>query len=474
LLNFAATNSSDSTETGRFQADADIGVGPTDVAQLINGTFSVYNKTTGAEIGSPQQSNNWWNQYLPNGQTVSGSRAFNQRIVYDAAIGRWFAAGLDNPGGSGGNSFLVAVSSSSDPTGSWSAFKIASDASTSNYGDWPTLGFNKDDLFLAANIFTSGYSDSANSLSIPISSLTAATATTNGYARYANVSDSKQGSAFSLQQENDFDGTLSTGMMFDEAYTSGSFSGIRIWTQADGVNGATTAAPVYKGTVSLTAYAVPGTVSSYSNGSGTNGAPQPNGVTGLDESDGRFRPAFTLLGGHIWGCQDVNIKNGTYGTNVGIRWFEIDASSLTLMQQGTITNGSMSLINASIGVNSKGTVVIGCTGTSTTSFASSYAFIGSTSSGGTTTFGSPILLAQGKSTYDVPRATGANGWGYFASTVVDPSNSDHFWTTTEYVSATNVWTTQISEIATPEPSSAAALLLAGLYLTRRSRALHRP
>ncbi len=467
LQNYTATNSSDSTEAGRYQADADIAVGPSDVVELINGTYAVFSKSNGAELTS-MASNTFWDTY---GGNVTGSRAFNQRVLYDPSIQRWIAGGLDNPGGTNGNHFLVAISKTSDPTQGWNAFDINSASSTSDYGDWPTLGYNKDAISMAANIYPAGYL--VNTLTVPLSSLTANTPSVSNDKLYQNVGENQ--SAISFQQTADLDDTSGKILSWDNDINgNGQLAGVRLWTQAE-VNGVPTGAPTLAKTISMTAYDTPGFVVSTPTGQAVSyGAPQPGGVAGLDLSDGRLRPTFVLSGGNVWGTQDVDIT-GAHGTQVAIRWFEINPTTQKLEQQGLIEDTSstpLSYYYSSIAVNSAGKVVIGCSGSSTSVYASAYAFVGTTTNG-VTTFGSPMELAAGTNTYVNYRGggTGPNGWGYYSTTVVDPSNSNDFWTVQEYASAKNVWSTQVSEIsvAVPEPTSLAGLAMLGLVLRRPSR-----
>ena len=94
-----------------------------------------------------------------------------------------------------------------------------------------------------------------------------------------------------------------------------------------------------------------------------------------------------------------------------------------------------------------GDVVIGFSGTSTTQYVSGYVAIGETT-GGVTTFGAPMMTIAGVDDYEVldsadpPR----NRWGDYSATSLDPTDSQVFWTIQEFVSAVDVWSTQITQI----------------------------
>jgi hypothetical protein len=87
-------------------------------------------------------------------------------------------------------------------------------------------------------------------------------------------------------------------------------------------------------------------------------------------------------------------------------------------------------------------------------FIGSYASVGQTV-GGATTFGSPLLLRAGLTSYhgDDEDPTGEIGnpvsrWGDYSTTSVDPSDPNRFWTIQMYPSDVDVWSTQITELVT--------------------------
>ncbi|MEI2723969.1 MAG: hypothetical protein V9H26_10655 [Verrucomicrobiota bacterium] len=75
-------------------------------------------------------------------------------MTYDPYARRWYAVAVDNA--TGPNNFLFAVSSSSDPTQPWTAFKIDSDADDSNWADFPMLGYNGEGVYVSTFMPTLG------------------------------------------------------------------------------------------------------------------------------------------------------------------------------------------------------------------------------------------------------------------------------------------------------------------------------
>src|SRR5947207_500857 len=154
--------------------DSDGAAGPNHFVEFINGRFSVYNKTTGAQAETSTDLTFW---SLAGVTITSGWKVSDPRIVYDSSAQRWFAAEVDyDPSGSvNANHFLLAVSATADPTGVWKGVSFASD-NANNFADFPTLGLDAQGVYLSANMFdTLGNSIRPNLVSIPKSGLLAST-----------------------------------------------------------------------------------------------------------------------------------------------------------------------------------------------------------------------------------------------------------------------------------------------------------
>ena len=121
--------------------------GPDHFVELINGRYSVYRNADGVRVQTSTLNGFWQSA----GVTPAANFPFDPRVTYDPATQRWFAASADNAFNA--NSFLVAVSNSSNPTQGWKAFAIPSDNSKTRWADFPTLGINNDVVTVAANMF---------------------------------------------------------------------------------------------------------------------------------------------------------------------------------------------------------------------------------------------------------------------------------------------------------------------------------
>jgi hypothetical protein len=123
-------------------------VGGSDIVELINGRYAVYDKNTGLQTAASSLNNFWINA----GVTPAGPFAFDPRIVYDAASSRYFAVAVDNPGVA--NNYLVAVSNGPTAASGWTGFQIDSDTDDSNWADFPMLGLDASSVYVTGNMFS--------------------------------------------------------------------------------------------------------------------------------------------------------------------------------------------------------------------------------------------------------------------------------------------------------------------------------
>jgi hypothetical protein len=422
-------------------------VGQDHLVELLNGRYSVYRKSDGARVQTSSLNTFWINA----GVTPSGSFAFDPRVVYDPFSLRWYAGSVDNSRGD--NSFLIAVSNSSDPTTGWTGFKLDSDSADLRWADFPTLGIDEDGVYMAANMFPISGRGASGTLTtlvaFPKSDLLAATPTIANATKFENQS----GTGFSLQPVVDMDHSGLPMPVFSAYNTSAGFFKRSL------INGPISA-PTFDssdGFITVPAYLPPLT------------ADQPGAKANIDSGDTRFSANLVLRGGIVWGVQSVFDGGGS-----ALRWFKIDAASNTLLEDGLISDPSLSFYYGSIAVNQFSNVVIGFSGSDSNHYVSTYAVVGQNDGSGNSVFGSPVLLRAGVSDYQRLDTGGRNRWGDYSATVLDPTNSMIFWTFQERVVGTDKWGIEMTEIIlVPEPGSIvliqAGLGLCGLRLRRRKR-----
>ena len=388
--------------------------------ELINGRYSVYRKSDGARVQTSTLDAFWAAAGAPH----TGTFSFDPRVLYDPYARRWYALSADNPRGP--NVFLFAVSNSADPTAGWSGFRIDADSDDTNWADFPTMGYNGDVVVVQANMFpiTTG-SNNSTFVVIPKSGLLGPGApSVAGATRFEALT----GTGFSVQPVVDMDnGSLPMAMLSNFNSTT---------IKRTNVTG-TPASPTITtagGFITVSANSPPPTADQP--------GPKANIHTG---GDNRFSQNVVLNNGEIWAVQTVGIAG-----RAALRWYRINATTNAVIENGIINHPSLAYFFPSIAVNDFGDVVIGMSGTDPSTFVSTYAVAGKTI-GGVTTFGAPFQTKAGVSDYERFDTSGRNRWGDYSATTTDPADPSIFWTIQEYVSATDQWSTQVTEIITPQP-----------------------
>jgi hypothetical protein len=434
------------SQSGFIPPDTMGAVGPTHFIELINGRYAVYPKVA---INNPNGTRTplfastlnafWANAGAPH----AGAFAFDPRIVYDASSQRFFAGAVDNQRGN--NSFMVAVSRTSNPLDGWSAFKVDSDTQNLRWADFPTLGFNADGVFLAANMFPQtgqNVGQQTTLLAVPKADLLAPAPTIANARLLENVAST---TGFNSQPLVNLDNTGGTAPFI-------AFAG---FLRRSDIVGPIGSGPLVN------------VITTLASGDNPLEAPQPGPKQDIFTLDNRISGNAILQEGTIWGVQTILQPGG----RSGLHWFKLRASDNAVLQDGVIADPDLHFYYGSIGVNEFGDVVIAASGSSENQFVSSYGFVGDSAGNtvfGNTTFGGPILLKAGVDDYEALDGAGRNRWGDYSATMVDPSDPLSFWTIQEFVSADNQYSLQVTQILIPEPAmlGAACVLIA---LIRRRR-----
>src|SRR3979411_2715222 len=122
-------------------------VGATQYVQIVNEGFQVFNKTTGASMLGPVGISTVWSGFTgPCEQAGHGDPV----ALYDQLANRWLISQFAGAGVP--TDECVAVSTSSDATGTWNRYGFPLGT---NFFDYPPLGVWPDAYYMAMNVFNS-------------------------------------------------------------------------------------------------------------------------------------------------------------------------------------------------------------------------------------------------------------------------------------------------------------------------------
>src|SRR6266702_993707 len=131
--------------------DTNGAVGATQFVQIVNVTFAVYDKRTGTLVLGPAAINTIWKGF---GGPCEAGNGGDPVVLYDQLAGRWLISQLQFNSTFSSNQQCIAVSTTSDATGSYNRYEFDFGA---NLPDYPKFGVWPDAYYYTANIFPSGH-----------------------------------------------------------------------------------------------------------------------------------------------------------------------------------------------------------------------------------------------------------------------------------------------------------------------------
>lgn len=420
--------------------DANGTAGPSHYVEFINGRFSVYSKASGARVQTMSDLTFWSRA----GVSVPASWAVTDpRLIYDPSVQRWFAAQIDfDPNGViTTNRFLLAVSATADPTGTWRGVAIPADPTGNTSADFPGLGLDASGVYLSGDMFdAAGLAVGPALVSVPKANLLAnppvvANRTAFGVKTYATRGYIQQ--PVVCVDASTSGQVLATGSLGISQFTGRFVTNTTLISSpilnAAGPGSATLANASFLAVPPYTSPVNP---------------PQPDGTTNLDNGDARFSAAVYAVAGVLYAIHGTEVSG-----RAALRWYRIRAADNALLESGTLADPVLDLFYPSIAASTNGTVAIAFNGCSRGTYLSAYAAVGQTVNGATT-FQAPILLKAGVADYHDMFETSSNPsrWGDYSATCVDPADPNRFWTIQIFASAKNVWSAQITELRTCDPT----------------------
>lgn len=406
------------TESTAFQPDIAADLSSDYLVQMINGNVSTFDKS-GTLLASKTLDQFWVDAGATN---VNGMH--NPRVVYDIAQDRWFAVALNDGAGSA-NEIFIGWSDTGNPIGGWQSLQFVADSGGFKTANDLTLGVDAEGVFITANM--TGGIQTSSIYAIPKPDLFAPMPSLLTMARYEGLSPAVHGRTIQFAIDVN-DGTsgdaIGLGM-----FTTGS----RI-TRTDiiDINGI--------GPFLGTPVDIP--VPSYVQAPP---ARQPSGAT-LDNVSPVFSSNVALVDGYLWAVHTIRGP----AASSAIRWYQIDASTNTVVNMGDIEHPDFDFLAPSIDVSETGIIAIGFTATGPTLNPSAFVAMGYQTYGKSgepkVTMDFPSqLLQSGVGNYENPDGSGINRWGKYSSTAIDPADPFSVWSFQEYANTDNNWSVKVAE-----------------------------
>ncbi|MBX6314244.1 MAG: hypothetical protein IRY99_15230 [Isosphaeraceae bacterium] len=420
LANFAGTPT-----TGWYPPDCTVAVGPQHILVAVNSSVAVYNKA-GAPVLMPRPFNLWF------ANVIANAKIFDPRVLYDQHDGRWIIVALALPLDPAEQSswFLLSVSKTSDPLGGWLNYKLdaATDGTTAtnNWADFPGLGVDHQALYLSANMFrfNGGFQHAKIRVIPKAAAYSGATLTFTDLTRLKNADGSL---AFTVQPCHTF------GAPTVEFFVNSLFPDIGVETQNQltlwSLSNPLSNPSLSKRTISVDPYGLPPE------------ADQKGSVPPLSTNDVRVLGAV-FHGGSVWTALTTQHDWGDGISVAACQWFQIDATSGMLIQQGIYGARRAHYFYPALAPDTNGNLTMVFCRSAPSEYAS-IRFTGRRSTDPPGRLQSSILLKAGTGPYAQLDGTGRNRWGDYSSAAIDPADGRLAWFYSMYATDANAWASWI-------------------------------
>ena len=409
---------------GVFPPDTNGSVGGSQFVLITNFDYEVFDKATGAIDLGPARINTVWSGFGGQCQTNNGGDPI---ALWDKLAQRWVLEQLEYFV-SGQNLVCVAVSTTSDATGSYNRYSF-------NFGsslpDYPKIGVWPDAYYLSVNSFGAGFAEPC--------ALNRTAMLSGQTATMVCFSPNSQNFSF---LPSDMDGVTQppAGAPAHFIQIGNGTTTLNYWDfHVDFVN---TANSTFTGPNTIT-------VPSYSLACGGFGScePQPSPGEKLDSLGDRlmYRNAYRNFGDHETMLVSHSVKPGSGATSQGAaRWYEFRAtppgSTFTLFQSGTFQNKTMSIWMSSVAMDKNGDIALGASASSS-SLKPAILYTGRVPTDTLGKLESAKVIAKGTGV----QTGGGSRWGDYSSMSIDPADDCTFWYAQEYYLANG--TNWISHVA---------------------------
>ncbi len=318
-------------KNGWQPADADIAAGPLHIMVVTNEQFHIYGRNNSLPLISSNTLQTFFNR--------AGKNVFDPKIVYDPWRGRWVMLAFEHDGVLA--YYWLAVSQTSDPTGSWWVYQLNAhvdgSTTTSNWADYPGLGITSYDAPSDSTsiIITSNQYSQADAFQYAkirvLKGKQVYAGQTAGWWDMWNMTDANSGKSFTVKPAVQWWSTA-----YGTAYLANTYGGSNnyftiwridkpLWWSATG--GITL---VRQATITVNAYAVPTSVK------------QPGGVT-VDAGDCRTQDIILTRGTNSGGTAKLFMYTALTSKYV---WTATDTNSVVAYYKLNVTDNTVDAQNS--------------------------------------------------------------------------------------------------------------------------------
>jgi len=426
------------TNVGGYPPDTDGAVGPNHYVQVVNTSLAVFSKT-GTVMMGPMDTSMVWSGFAG----ICSTDGFGDGVVkYDQLADRWvvsqFAFALAN--GSPNAPFIqcIAISTSPDPTGTYTRYQFSFDA---DLNDYPKIAMWPDAYYLTYNIFGNAQSFSTSR----VCAMDRAKMIAGDVAATTQCFDTGPNFFGLLVADLDGKSQPATGSPA-HVIALDSSTDLAYWQlHVDFTTPANSSLSATPQSITITDF------TPYCNGG--QGCVPAKGGESLDSLADRAMNRFVYrrFADHEAMLLSHSVQIGNAATPPGgIRWYELrDGTTPTVFQSGTFQPDATIRWMPSIAMDASGDIALGYTQSSAAVFPSiKYTARAPSDPPGTMGFGEGTLATGTGS-----QQNGGSRWGDYASLNIDPTDDCTFWLTHEYYASVtpskNVWSTRVGSFVLP-------------------------
>lgn len=365
--------------------------------------------------------------------------AFDPKVIYDQYEDRFVVVVLDQTDTAVGDPtntsrILIAVSSTSDPNGSWNFDEINSlinISGTDHWADYPGLAVDEEAIYVTTNMFTFGSGTFGGSRLW----ITNKNPLYSGGSAVVTVHDppGEVGESATTMQPTHTFGTVpssptdvGTWLVRYSGYSNGTDESLSI-IQVDDPLGT----PVFThefvdlGNIDNTAAGMPD-------------APQSGSIRLIETNDRRALQAV-WRNDELWICAQVVPPSGSDASQATAHWWQVNTTnlvgSLSLTDQGNvggedIATGAYTFFPA-ISVDKNGNMAIGFSASASSIYPGAY-YTGRLSTDSPGSVQPSVVFAAGLDYYYRRFSGTRNRWGDYSGMSMDPVDDETFWVFNEY------------------------------------------